>query len=137
MSWAGSKETSMNYFETPVFLISYNRVEALAKVVAWLEQAGYTQIHIIDNASTYPPLLAYLDASPNHVHRLDKNYGHLVLWESGKFDSLINTRPFILSDCDILPDETCPTDVAAHLANTLARYPNFTKVGLSLRIDDL
>lgn len=127
----------MNYFDTPVFLIAYNRLEPLQKVVSWLEHAGYTQIRIIDNASSYPPLLAYLDASPHHVHRMDKNYGHLVLWDSGRFDDMIRSQPFILSDCDILPDDDCPPDVAQRLATILDRYPNFAKVGLSLRIDDI
>lgn len=127
----------MNYFQTPVFLIAFNRLEALLQVVAWLERAGYTNIHIIDNASTYPPLVAYLETCAHHVHRMDRNYGHLVLWDSGKFDHIIKTHNFVLSDCDILPDQDCPPDVVEKLAGILARYPNFTKVGLSLRIDDL
>lgn len=127
----------MNYFQTPIFLIAFNRLEPLLHLVPWLERAGYVNIHIIDNASTYPPLLAYLDASAHHVHRMDKNYGHLVLWDSGRFNDIINHRNYVLTDCDILPDDDCPADVVRRLAEILARYPNFTKTGLSLRIDDL
>jgi hypothetical protein len=127
----------MSYFQTPIFLIAFNRLEYLMQVVSWLETAGYTEIHIIDNDSSYPPLLEYLDTSPHHVHRMDKNYGHLVLWDSGRFDDIIMHRNFVLTDCDILPDEACPADVVERLAVILARYPNFTKTGLSLRIDDL
>jgi hypothetical protein len=127
----------MNYFSTPIFLISFNRLEALLQVIAWLERAGYSNIHIIDNASTYPPLVAYLETSPHHVHRMPKNYGHLVLWDSGRFDDIINRQNFVLSDCDILPDSDCPANVVEQLAAVLSRYANFTKVGLSLRIDDL
>lgn len=127
----------MNYFATPIFLIAFNRLEALLQVIAWLERAGYSNIHIIDNASTYPPLLAYLATSPHHVHRMSKNYGHLVLWDSGRFDDIIKQQNFVLSDCDILPDNDCPADVVEQLAKVLNRYTNFTKVGLSLRIDDL
>lgn len=127
----------MNYFSTPIFLIAFNRLEALLQVIAWLERSGYSNIHIIDNASTYPPLLAYLETSPHHVHRMPKNYGHLVLWDSGRFDDIIQHQNFVLSDCDILPDNDCPADVVEQLAKVLDRYINFTKVGLSLRIDDL
>ncbi|MGE8682713.1 MAG: hypothetical protein ACN6PE_29135 [Achromobacter marplatensis] len=127
----------MNYFSTPIFLIAFNRLEALLQVIAWLERAGYSNINIIDNASTYPPLLAYLETSPHHVHRMPKNYGHLVLWDSGRFDDIIKHQNFVLSDCDILPDNECPADVVEQLANVLDRYTNFTKVGLSLRINDL
>ena len=121
----------------PVFLIAYNRLGYLRQLVAWLERAGYSDIHIIDNCSSYPPLLEYLERSPHAVHRMDRNYGHLVLWESGRFGEIVNGQHFILSDCDILPDEACPPDVADHLYAVLRRYPNFTKVGLSLRIDDI
>lgn len=127
----------MDYFTTPIFLIVFNRVEALRLQVGWLEQAGYSNIHIIDNASTYPPLLDYLRDSPHKVHRMTRNFGHLVLWESGQFEHIINSEHFVLSDCDIVPVEDCPRDVVARLARVLERYPSFTKVGLSLRIDDI
>lgn len=127
----------MNYFDTPIFLIAYNRLDPLRQVVGWLEQAGYRNLHIIDNASSYPPLLEWLAASPHTVHRMDQNYGHLVLWDSGRFDDIIMHRNFVLNDCDVLPAEACPPDVVEQLATILQRYPNFTKVGLSLKIDDL
>ena len=63
----------------PVFLIAYNRLGYLRQLVAWLERAGYSDIRIIDNCSSYPPLLEYLERSPHAVHRMDRNYGHLVL----------------------------------------------------------
>lgn len=127
----------MNYFKTPIYLISFNRLGYLRQLIEWLVHAGYTDIHIIDNDSTYPPLLEYLAQSNHSVHRMDKNYGHLVLWESGKFDNVIRQQNFVLSDCDVVPEEECPIDVVERLANVLNRYPNFTKVGLSLKIDDL
>lgn len=127
----------MNYFQTPIYIIAFNRLEPLQQLLAWLEHAGYGNIHIINNASTYPPLLNYLAASPHHVHNMDQNYGHLVLWDSGCFDDVINHQDYVLSDCDVVPDEACPADVVERLARIRERYPNFTKVGLSLRIDDL
>ena len=127
----------MNYFATPIFIISFNRLSYLQQLVAWLEQAGYTNLHIIDNQSSYPPLVNYLEQSPHTVHRMDKNYGHLVLWESGQFDEIIMHQNFVLTDCDVVPVEDCPVNVVEYLAQALARYRNMTKVGLSLRIDDL
>ena len=127
----------MNYLKVPVFIISFNRLGYLRQLVDWLEGAGYQNIHIVDNKSTYPPLLEYLAKCPHQVHRMDKNYGHLVLWESGRFDELINNENFVLSDCDVVPVENCPANVVERLATILGRYKNFTKVGLSLKIDDL
>jgi len=123
--------------KTPVFLIAYNRLHYLRQLVDWLDEAGYTNIHIIDNASSYPPLLDYYEDVPHTVHRMERNYGHLVLWDSHRFDETILQRPFILSDCDVLPVEGCPSDVAEYLFGILRRYRNFTKVGLSLKIDDI
>lgn len=127
----------MDYFSTPIFIISFNRLGYLRELVRWLEQAGYTNLQIIDNASSYPPLVAYLEQSPHTVHRMDKNYGHLVLWESGQFDATITKQPFVLTDCDVVPDENCPPEVVQYLAHALKRYKHVSKVGLSLRIDDL
>src|SRR5690606_27910094 len=56
---------------------------------------------------------------------------------SGKFDDIIQHCNFVLTDCDVLPDADCPPDAVQQLAAILQRYPNFTKVGLSLRIDDI
>ena len=127
----------MNYFHTPIYIISFNRLEYLRQLISWLERAGYSNIHIVDNDSTYPPLVEYLSKCPHQVHRMDKNYGHLVLWESGKFDAVVSKDNFVLSDCDVVPAESCPANVVERLASVLGRYPNFTKVGLSLRINDL
>lgn len=129
--------SKMDFYQTPIYLIVFNRLDALRQLVDWLESSGYKNIHIIDNASTYPPLLQYLKSSPHTVHNMERNYGHLVLWESGEFDDVIDHHNFVLSDCDILPVESCPPDVIARLAEILDRYPNFTKVGLCLRIDDI
>jgi len=127
----------MNYFQVPIYIISFNRLGYLKQLIEWLENAGYTDIHILDNDSRYPPLLEYLAKCPHHVHRMSKNYGHLVLWESGEFDEVIKHKNFVLSDCDVVPVEDCPANVVELLSSILERYPNFTKVGLSLKIDDL
>lgn len=121
----------------PVFIISFNRVGYLRQVVATLERLKFENIVIIDNASTYEPLLGYLDASPHKVVRLEKNYGHLALWHSGRFDTIIQRERFILNDSDVVPAPDCPSDIVEHLDDILDRYPRHTKAGLSLRIDDL
>jgi len=121
----------------PVFVIAYNRLAYLKRLLSWFEAAGLENINIIDNASTYPPLLDYLRASRHVVHRMPRNFGHLVLWASGWFDTITSKQSFLLSDCDILPVDDCPSDVIDYLFEVLERYPHFTKVGLSLKIDDL
>lgn len=120
-----------------VFIISYNRLTYLKKLVDWLIKAGFEKIHIVDNASTYPPLLEYFKKTKAKVHRLDKNWGHLAVWECGEFDAILKKENYIVSDCDVLPVEECPLEVASYFKNILDRYPEIAKVGFGLRIDDL
>lgn len=123
--------------EIDIFIISYNRLTYLAKLVAWLERAGFEKIHIVDNASTYPPLVDYLEKSSHSVHRLEKNFGHLAVWECGRFDAILKNQFYMVSDCDVLPAEECPMKVTEHFWSVLKKYPQITKVGFGLRIDDL
>lgn len=127
----------MNNKEIDVFIISYNRLSYLKSLVAWLEKAGFEKIHIVDNASIYPPLLEYLESTKHKVHRMDRNYGHLVAWECEKFKDIIDNKNYIVSDCDVLPIEACPLNVTEYFAGILEKYPSITKVGFALKIDDL
>jgi len=122
---------------TNIFIISYNRLKYLRKLVLWLERAGFEKIHIVDNNSSYPPLLEYLSLSKHKIHRLEKNYGHLAVWKCGKFNEIIDSEYYIVTDCDVLPTEECPFDVARYFFELLKKYPKVTKVGFGLRIDDL
>lgn len=121
----------------PVFIVSFNRLTCLKKTVEWFEKSGYENIQIIDNCSSFPPLLEYYEECGHVIHRMEHNYGHLVLWESHRFNHIIDNNHYILTDGDILPAEECPTDVSSYLYNILQRYRNFTKAGLSLKIDDI
>jgi hypothetical protein len=129
--------TKIDFFRIPVFIISYNRLLYLTKIIEWLEKAGYTNLNIVDNNSTYPPLLEYLKKSPHHVYMLDKNFGHLVVWECGRFDLTLNNEFYVVSDCDIIPTEECPKNAVEYFFHVLEKYENFTKVGFALKIDDL
>ena len=54
-------------FDPPIVICSRDRVWCLRRLVDWLERAGHERIVIVDNASTYEPLLDYLDGSPHQV----------------------------------------------------------------------
>lgn len=123
--------------DIPVYIISFNRLSYLESLVDWLEKAGCANIHIVDNASTYPPLLEYLNKTPHTVHRMEKNYGHTVLFDAPEFKDIIDNQYFVLSDPDIQPVEECPADFMRFLSGVLERYPNITKAGFGLKLDDL
>jgi hypothetical protein len=121
----------------PVIVISRDRLDCLRQLVTWLEQTpGVGEIHIVDNASTWPPLIDYLDDSPHTVHRLEVNLGHHSPWVIGLVAS-VSHAPFVVTDPDVIPDPTCPPDVFEHFRTILDRHRDIDKVGFGLRIDDL
>lgn len=122
----------------PIFIISYNRLICLKQLVEYLSACGLEKnIVILDNNSTYPPLLDYLASIQVKVVYLKKNYGHLALWKSRLFESVITTQPFVLTDCDVIPDANCPLDFLNHFYSKLLKNEKLTKVGFALSIDDI
>lgn len=121
----------------PVFIPVRDRVTPLRRLVDWLERAGQEQIWLIDNASTYEPLLDELARSPHHVVRLEHNLGHRSPWLSGTVQRHAHRRWFVVSDPDVVPDEGCPLDALDHLRAAIERHHGYHKAGLGLRIDDL
>lgn len=123
---------------TPVFIICRNLVSALSELVTWLEDRHFERLILVDNNSTFEPLLEYFERTPHQVIRLPQNMGpHASIWESGVRDELAGVGPFVVTDSDIVPDPGCPPDVIDYLEWALARYPKYIKAGLGLRIDDL
>ncbi len=128
---------TINYKNIPIYIISFNRLTMLKQLVNCLEEKGYTNVQIIDNQSTYPPLLEYYNSISNKVHYLDKNYGHMAFWNCGQFEDVIKNEYYVVTDSDILPVEDCPDDFIELFYEILNKNPHFTKVGFSLKIDDI
>jgi len=67
----------------PIFINSRDRLNCLKLLIEWLLKAGYKNLIILDNDSSYPPLLDYyrgLEADSRiRVVRLGKNLGHKAL----------------------------------------------------------
>ena len=127
----------MNTVTTPVIIIVRDRLKPLALLVDWLERAGAQRLVLLDNDSTYPPLIDYLAASPHDVRLLGRNLGHRSPWLSGVAQELGWSRHYLVTDPDVIPVEECPSDAIDHLHEVLNRHRWLTKVGLGLRIDDV
>ncbi|MFD7707535.1 hypothetical protein [Streptomyces sp. NPDC059786] len=121
----------------PTVIICHNLLQDLAQLVGWLEASGHQQIILLDNASTYPPLLEYYASSPHDVLRLQENLGHEAPWTCGLVEKIGSTRPFIVTDPDVLPQDSCPHDAAEYFQDLLLRHQDFDKAGFSLSIDDI
>ena len=94
------------------------------------------EIIIIDNASTYPPLLEWYKQIMDKVMiTFRNNEGHLALWSTGLYKEL--GEYFIYTDADIILPQNLPLDWKEIMFNTMMKYPEFKKIALGLRIDDL
>lgn len=119
--------------DVPIFINVRDRVRELRKLVTWLEAAGHERIILLDNDSSWPPLLDYLDQTPHTVVRLRQNLGSRSIWVAG----LAPNEPFIFTDPDIVPIDECPHDAVERLTWILKHYHQFAKAGLGLYLDDV
>ena len=51
--------------DTAILIIVRHKLEALRDLVTWLELRGHERIVLVDNNSTFPPLLTCLDDTPH------------------------------------------------------------------------
>jgi hypothetical protein len=122
--------------QIPIIINNRNRHTYLLQLITWLENAGMKRIIILDNDSTYPPLLNYYAKTKHRVVKLGANVGHLALWKSKLYDE-IKAGYYVYTDPDVVPADCCPKEVLQFLLQKLEQYPQPEKIGLGLRIDDL
>ncbi len=129
---------------TPILIISFNRLTVLQKLLDRLDCLKHKRIIIVDNASTYPPLLEFFRdlGQKAEIVRMDKNYGHMVLHQVWAERQLrvhlgLEDMNYIYTDNDMMPEYDCPNDYIEKFSSVLNKYPWVKKVGLSIRIDDL
>ena len=115
------------------FVIMYNRLTIPKKLIENLADTGCEPI-LLDNSSTYPPLLDWYKTCPFKVHTFNQRYGERVFWDSKLFNEY-NDEYYIVTDHD-LDISNVPSDYAEMLINGL-NNKNITKCGLSLDIYDL
>lgn len=121
----------------PIIITVRDRLGPLLQLIRWLETARQHDIWLCDNASTYPPMVRYLETTRYHVVRNGTNLGHRSPWLSGLVPELGHDRFFVVTDPDVVPTDLCPLDALAFFKETLCEHPEIDKVGFSLKIDDL
>jgi len=122
----------------PVFILSFNRLACLRQLVTWLESTEIAEPIIVDNGSTYRPLLDWLDAMRDTIaiQRFADNYGPYRVWDQRLFAAhTTSEQPFyVVTDPDVVPIADCPTDAISRLVDAWDEL-RIPKVGLSLRLD--
>jgi hypothetical protein len=131
-------QTNLEYSKKiPIFINTRDRVSPLRQLIDWLSKAGYSNIIIIDNASTYPAMLDFLFQSPYPVLPLTRNLGHTALWQIKELQSIIHNEWFVYTDPDVIPIESCPPDVVSFLYRLLNKHSEYVKAGLGLYLSDI
>lgn len=93
------------------------------------EYDGIGEIIIVDNDSTYPPLLEWYATNPCRIERLNDNLGMGAPWVSEVVKQL-NGAPYVLTDPDMGLEDT-PDDTLLYLFDKLNSL-QLDKVGLGL-----
>ena len=119
--------------EIPIVIISWNNLFFVRKFIDQVTRFP-NPIIVLDNCSTYQPLLAYLNEIKNEritVHLLDQNYGHTV------YKTLPHLLPriYIISDPDLELHPDMPSNVSDQLLALSNKY-KAGKIGLALDISD-
>jgi hypothetical protein len=115
------------------FIIVFNRLTWTKNLAENLADLG-CEVILIDNHSTYMPLIEWYMNSPFKVHRMEKNYLSNVLWKSNLIDQY-HDQYYMVTDCDLDIGQV-PVNFIDVLMNALNdRY--VYKAGLSLEINDL
>lgn len=120
----------------PIIINNYNRYTFLKELIESLETREYRNIYIIDNNSTYLPLLDYYAQIPYKVFKLNKNLGYLALWKSNIY-KLFKNQYFVYTDSDIVLSKECPKDFLNYFLSLMSVYPRASKIGCALSIKDL
>lgn len=124
----------------PIIIINFNQLQYLKQLVKFLLERNFSNITIIDNKSTYEPLLSYYKNLDKRVEvrYMDKNYGHNVFFENENLQKEFSKGYFIITDADIVPNKNLPTDFVQIMLEKLNQYYNkVSKVGFALNIDDI
>ena len=128
-----------DYKSIPIIIISFNQLHYLKMLINSMFAAGYKNIVIIDNGSTYGPLLNYFDTIRDRVElfQLKENYGHRVFWIKKEMFEKYAQGYHVITDADILPDVSCPDDFVLFFKRILDKNHKTYKVGFSLKIDNI
>ncbi len=123
----------------PILINNFNRLDLLNLQIDWLLSLKENiAIIIVDNCSTYSPLLDFyktLQAPNVQVVYLGFNsWRKGVEYLAGKLESF---SKLVITDVDLIPYATTPTDILTHLSNLLDKYPEYNHIGTSLEIKDL
>jgi hypothetical protein len=126
-----------NPYSIPIIINNFNQYKSLLRLINFLKSRDYHNIYVLDNNSTFHPLLEFYETKQVKVIRLKENIGHLAFWEEKKVSKKFTNGYYVLTDPDVVPIDDCPRDFLERFLQLLLNNPDVTKVGFGLKIDDL
>lgn len=121
----------------PIVINNFNRLTTTRNLVGDLKRLGYTNIHILDNNSSYHPLRTwYEELEGCTVKYLSENLLWLAVYNSGYINEFIKEPWIVYTDSDIELNPNTPDNFVEILIEKAEKYGR-SKAGLALRIDDL
>lgn len=129
-----------NPIEIPIIIINYNQLLYLKQLLNFLIKREFKNIIIIDNKSTFPPLLEYYNEIKKHVtiEFMEENYGHAVFFKDNNLQEKYGKGFYVITDADIVPNKDLPDDFIRQLLMHLKKHwRQINKVGFALRLDDV
>jgi len=126
----------------PIYVTVFNRFTWLRQMTSQLAKLPNVELILVDNASTYPPLVNWLDVCPYTVVYLPSNLGHRSPWLSQAVLAADEHRRTYGSDHYVVTDPDLdfsgvPLDLIDRCIDGLTRHPGVVQCGPALRIDDL
>lgn len=122
----------------PVYIIAYNNLTFVQRFVSQVRRLTY-KIVILDNHSSYPPMLEWYDLLESGVDeqlsviRFADNYGHSIVDEYKEQIGLPDV--FVLSDPDLELSDEMPDDAIDRMFALSVKYKR-RRVGLALSLAD-
>jgi len=117
----------------PLYVISFERLESLRRLVNWAKWVGQ-EVVILDMGSTYPPLLEWYEGCGVKVHKCGRGAAGIVVNGLQKEEG--RGRFYALTDPDVIPMGYCPDDLVQHLLKGALRE-GVGRAGVALDITNI
>jgi hypothetical protein len=129
------KQKGGQLIQIPIFIISWNQYTYVKSMVEQLLKYPNMKIYIIDNKSTYKPLVDYLKEIDGHnnikVLYQPENYGHRVYERPEIYE--LGGDMYVVTDPDLKLNPKMPENFLEIMATLSAQYKT-NKIGLALDI---
>lgn len=122
--------------EVPIIIPVFNLVTYAKFMVDQLKSYGLNNFIICDNASTYQPMINYLEelSKTERVVRFDENLGPRIFTERPEFFSIL-PEYFIITDPDLIFNSSLPKNFMLKMKRILDMY-GISKVGFAIDIEE-